>query len=135
MVDSRRNYLKTEKCTGNFMLKSVGETHTVCENTRGEPRSETQVKSGTLRRANVTVWKQVCFTDCLFVSQTVCVFHRLCVCFTDCVCVSQTVCFTDCHIHFPDCNKQADCDKSNCVSLSGEIPNIEYARIGVRVRA
>ncbi|XP_043198952.1 protein bicaudal C homolog 1-like [Amphibalanus amphitrite] len=40
---------------------------------------------------------------------------------------------TNCHIHFPDCNKQADCDKSNCVSLSGEIPNIEYARIGVRL--
>ncbi|XP_037071111.1 protein bicaudal C-like [Pollicipes pollicipes] len=40
---------------------------------------------------------------------------------------------TNCHIHFPDCNKQSECDKSNCVSLSGEIPNIEYARIGIRL--
>lgn len=40
---------------------------------------------------------------------------------------------TNCHIHFPDCNKQIDSDKSNCVSISGHLPNAEHARSGIRM--
>lgn len=41
---------------------------------------------------------------------------------------------TSCHIHFPDSNRNSNDEKSNQVSIAGEIANIEKARARVRVR-
>ena len=40
---------------------------------------------------------------------------------------------TSCHIHFPDSNRNNQEEKSNQVSIAGEIANIEKARARVRV--
>ncbi|KAF6216751.1 hypothetical protein GE061_001100 [Apolygus lucorum] len=39
---------------------------------------------------------------------------------------------TGCHIHFPDCNRSNQHEKSNMVSIAGEIENVEIARAKVR---
>lgn len=41
---------------------------------------------------------------------------------------------TSCHIHFPDSNRNNQEEKSNQVSIAGEMVNIEKARARVRVR-
>ncbi len=41
---------------------------------------------------------------------------------------------TSCHIHFPDSNRNNEEEKSNQVSIAGEMANIEKARARVRVR-
>lgn len=41
---------------------------------------------------------------------------------------------TGCHIHFPDSNRSNHQDKSNQVSIAGEIEGVERARARVRVR-
>lgn len=40
---------------------------------------------------------------------------------------------TSCHIHFPDSNRNNQEEKSNQVSIAGEMANIEQARARVRV--
>lgn len=40
---------------------------------------------------------------------------------------------TGCHIHFPDCNRSNQFEKSNMVSISGESDRVELARSRVRV--
>ncbi|XP_065584881.1 protein bicaudal C-like isoform X2 [Artemia franciscana] len=40
---------------------------------------------------------------------------------------------TNCLVHFPDSNKASNSEKSNQVSIAGELPNAEYARSRVRV--
>jgi protein bicaudal C len=40
---------------------------------------------------------------------------------------------TGCHIHFPDSNRSNHQDKSNQVSIAGEIEGVERARARVRV--
>lgn len=42
---------------------------------------------------------------------------------------------TGCHIHFPDSNRSNHQDKSNQVSIAGEMEGVERARARVRVRA
>uniref|UniRef100_A0A146M074 Protein bicaudal C n=1 Tax=Lygus hesperus TaxID=30085 RepID=A0A146M074_LYGHE len=39
---------------------------------------------------------------------------------------------TGCHIHFPDCNRSNQHEKSNMVSIAGEVENVEIARAKVR---
>lgn len=41
---------------------------------------------------------------------------------------------TGCHIHFPDSNRSNHQDKSNQVSIAGEMEGVERARARVRVR-
>lgn len=41
---------------------------------------------------------------------------------------------TGCHIHFPDSNRSNHQDKSNQVSIAGEMESVERARARVRVR-
>lgn len=41
---------------------------------------------------------------------------------------------TGCHIHFPDSNRSNHQDKSNQVSIAGEMGSVERARARVRVR-
>lgn len=40
---------------------------------------------------------------------------------------------TGCHIHFPDSNRSNHQDKSNQVSIAGEMESVERARARVRV--
>lgn len=40
---------------------------------------------------------------------------------------------TNCHIHFPDSNRSNHQEKSNQVSIAGEIEGVERARAKVRV--
>lgn len=41
---------------------------------------------------------------------------------------------THCHVHFPDSNRSNPMEKSNQVSISGDIEGVEGARSRVRVR-
>lgn len=41
---------------------------------------------------------------------------------------------TGCHIHFPDSNRSNPMEKSNQVSIAGDMENVEKARAKVRVR-
>lgn len=41
---------------------------------------------------------------------------------------------TQCHVHFPDSNRSNPLEKSNQVSISGDIHGVESARSRVRVR-
>lgn len=40
---------------------------------------------------------------------------------------------TQCHVHFPDSNRSNPTEKSNQVSISGDIEGVENARSRVRV--
>lgn len=40
---------------------------------------------------------------------------------------------TQCHVHFPDSNRSNPTEKSNQVSIAGEIQGVELARSRVRV--
>lgn len=40
---------------------------------------------------------------------------------------------TQCHVHFPDSNRTNPTEKSNQVSISGDIEGVENARSRVRV--
>lgn len=40
---------------------------------------------------------------------------------------------TGCHIHFPDSNRSNPTEKSNQVSIAGEVAGVEKARARVRV--
>ena len=40
---------------------------------------------------------------------------------------------TGCHIHFPDSNRSNPTEKSNQVSIAGEVAGVERARARVRV--
>lgn len=42
---------------------------------------------------------------------------------------------TRCHVHFPDSNRSNPNEKSNQVSISGDIEGVELARSRVRVSA
>lgn len=41
---------------------------------------------------------------------------------------------TQCHVHFPDSNRSNPTEKSNQVSISGDIEGVECARSRVRVK-
>jgi protein bicaudal C len=41
---------------------------------------------------------------------------------------------TQCHVHFPDSNRSNPMEKSNQVSISGDLEGVECARSRVRVR-
>lgn len=47
--------------------------------------------------------------------------------------IKQVMEETKCHIHFPDSNRNNEAEKSNQVSIAGEMINIEKARARVRV--
>lgn len=50
------------------------------------------------------------------------------------LCIKRVMEETQCHIHFPDSNRSNPTEKSNQVSIAGEIDGVEKARSRVRVR-
>lgn len=49
------------------------------------------------------------------------------------LCIKRVMEETQCHIHFPDSNRSNPTEKSNQVSIAGEIDGVEKARSRVRV--
>lgn len=47
--------------------------------------------------------------------------------------IKRVMAETKCHVHFPDSNRTNPTEKSNQVSISGDIQGVESARSRVRV--
>lgn len=47
--------------------------------------------------------------------------------------IKQVMEETQCHIHFPDSNRSNSTEKSNQVSIAGDVTSVESARAGIRV--
>jgi protein bicaudal C len=48
--------------------------------------------------------------------------------------ISRVMEETRCHVHFPDSNRTNQTEKSNLVTVAGELAGVEKARARVRVR-